>query len=149
MRPTGNSNTNMRTIGESTVCRFGGRASASQWARSDGRNSRDGPMRVPGISGERRSWAQNAVAVEVDKQAWCFPTKEAAAPSSCEDEGKGGGCRSGFAGRGDLSRSRRQVGERADPSGARRASGRAGVWASWSWVALALGPCLGVVYTRQ
>jgi hypothetical protein len=144
VRPTENSNTNARTIGESTVCRFGGRASASQWARSDGRNSRDGPMRVPGISGERRSWAQNAVAVEVDKQAWCFPTKEAAAPS-CEDEGKGGDSRSGFAGRGYLSRSRRQVGERADPSGARRASGRVGE--------LELGGSragsLSVVYSRQ
>lgn len=68
----------------------------------------------------------DAVAVQVDRQTWCIPTREATAPS-CEDEGKGGDCRSGVAGR-ELSRSRREVGERADPSGARRASGRVGEW---------------------
>lgn len=80
---------------------------------------------------------QNAVTVEVDKQTWCFPTKEAAAPSSCEDEGKGGDCRSGFAGRGIC---RGRGGRWANAPIPVVPGGRAGVWASW--VALTLGPCL-------
>lgn len=57
--------------------------------------------RRPKTTGQRQQGRgycepQKAVAVQVDKQMWCFPTREAAAPS-CEDEGKGGDCRSGFA----------------------------------------------------